>query len=130
MDEISKKGFRARVVLVVALVFLTYALNASLVFGIETQTGDTLNDSSANRNEGTIHGASDGGDKGVPGKLGKAFSFDGVNDYVEIPDSDDWNFGSGNFTLGMWIYRLDDIHQTSFITSGGNTAPHMACVFL
>jgi len=25
--------------------------------------------------------------------------FDGVNDYLEIPDSTDWDFESGDFTI-------------------------------
>jgi hypothetical protein len=29
--------------------------------------------------------------------------FDGNGDYISIPDSDDWNFGSGDFTIEMWV---------------------------
>jgi hypothetical protein len=31
--------------------------------------------------------------------------FDGTGDYVELPDSEDWNVGSGDFTVDMWIRR-------------------------
>jgi hypothetical protein len=27
---------------------------------------------------------------------------DGNSDYVTVPDSDDWNFGTGDFTIDMW----------------------------
>jgi hypothetical protein len=37
------------------------------------------------------------------GKVGQAFGFDGVDDYVEVADSDLWNFGSGDFTIEMWV---------------------------
>ena len=29
--------------------------------------------------------------------------FDGSGDYLSIPDSDDWNFGSGDFTVDFWV---------------------------
>jgi hypothetical protein len=28
--------------------------------------------------------------------------FDGTDDYISIPDSNDWDFGSGNFTIDLW----------------------------
>ncbi|QQG44288.1 MAG: DUF2341 domain-containing protein [Candidatus Roizmanbacteria bacterium] len=37
------------------------------------------------------------------GKFGKALSFDGTNDYVSIPDSDAFNFGTGDFTINLWF---------------------------
>jgi len=37
-------------------------------------------------------------------KLGVASAyFDGTEDYLSIPDSEDWNFGSGDFTIDGWI---------------------------
>ena len=29
--------------------------------------------------------------------------FDGTGDYLSVPDSDDWNFGAGNFTIDFWV---------------------------
>ena len=29
-------------------------------------------------------------------------------DYLSIPDSDDFNFGSGDFTIDTWVYRIAD----------------------
>jgi hypothetical protein len=37
------------------------------------------------------------------GKIGQAFSFDGVDDFVEVPDSSSWDFGTGNFSVGGWF---------------------------
>ena len=31
-------------------------------------------------------------------------NFDGTNDYVTIPDSSNWDFGTGEFSIEMWIY--------------------------
>jgi hypothetical protein len=46
---------------------------------------------------GTLNGATFG-----PGEVGDAFSFDGTDDTVSIPDSTDWNFGTGEFTFDFW----------------------------
>ena len=37
------------------------------------------------------------------GKDGKFFTLDGASQYLTAPDSDDWYFGSGDFTLSMWV---------------------------
>lgn len=29
--------------------------------------------------------------------------FDGVNDYVEVPSSSSLNFGTGDFTISLWV---------------------------
>jgi len=29
--------------------------------------------------------------------------FDGTGDYLSTPDSDDWNFGGGDFTIDFWV---------------------------
>lgn len=34
---------------------------------------------------------------------GASAYFDGTGDYLSIPDSDDWNYGSGDFTIECWI---------------------------
>ncbi|KKT20933.1 MAG: LamG domain protein jellyroll fold domain protein [Parcubacteria group bacterium GW2011_GWB1_43_8] len=36
--------------------------------------------------------------------LGNSAAFDGTGDYLTMPDSEDWNFGSGDFTMEAWIY--------------------------
>ena len=40
------------------------------------------------------------------GVAGMALSFDGVNDYVEVPDNEALDFGAGNFTVSFWFYKL------------------------
>ena len=39
----------------------------------------------------------------VDGKYGSGLQFDGLNDYVEIADSDLWFFGSGDLAMSAWI---------------------------
>ena len=33
-----------------------------------------------------------------------AIRFDGNGDYLKTPASSDWNFGTGNFTIDLWVY--------------------------
>ncbi|MDP7441479.1 MAG: immunoglobulin domain-containing protein, partial [Verrucomicrobiota bacterium] len=36
---------------------------------------------------------------------GTSCYFDGGGDYLTIPDSEDWNFGTGDFTIEFWVLR-------------------------
>ncbi|MBU4077264.1 MAG: LamG domain-containing protein, partial [Euryarchaeota archaeon] len=60
-------------------------------------SGEIAHDLSGYNNNGTIYGA-----LWVDGKSGKALSFDGINNYVEIPDSPDLQF-SDVFSVDLWI---------------------------
>jgi hypothetical protein len=45
----------------------------------------------------------------TPGILGvSAGYFDGTGDYLTIPDSADWDFGSDDFTIDLWINTVDE----------------------
>src|SRR6266480_600238 len=43
----------------------------------------------------------------APGEVGQAFTFDGTDDSVSIPDSNDWNFGTGDLTFDFWEKSSD-----------------------
>ena len=58
-------------------------------------------DSTANQNDGTSGGAMTSDDL-VQGQVGKALSFDGVDDYVEVPDSDSLDITDA-ITIEAWI---------------------------
>lgn len=63
-------------------------------------SGTVLGDSSGNGNHGTIYGALWTAD----GKFGTALEFDGINDYVQIPDSPDLSGGAGKSkTVEFWF---------------------------
>jgi hypothetical protein len=70
-------------------------------------TGNTAKDNSIYGNDGIIYGAT-----WVDGKYGKALSFNGVDNYVQVPHTDLLEFGSGNYTIECWVY---------FITGGAHT---------
>jgi hypothetical protein len=60
--------------------------------------GTTANDS-AGDNNGTVHGA-----EWTSGKFNNALSFDGVDDYVEVPDDSSLRFmQSSSFTVSAWV---------------------------
>jgi len=58
-------------------------------------------DSSKYGNNGTIHGAT-----WTTGKFGSALEFDGVDDYVEVPDSDSLNITDA-ITIEAWVKILN-----------------------
>lgn len=63
-------------------------------------SGNLLIDSSGNGNDGIIYGAT----WTTEGKFGSALQFDGMNDYVEIPDSPELSGGTGkNLTVEFWF---------------------------
>ena len=84
----------------------TNAAGTAGVFSTPAQTsliadwsgnGNAL-DSSGNGHNGTlVNGAGFG-----PGNIGQAFQFNGVNQYVSVPQSNAWAFGNGPFTVGLW----------------------------
>jgi hypothetical protein len=62
-------------------------------------SGTSWNDLSGNNNNGTLtNGPTYSSDN--QGYI----NFDGTNDYVTIPDSSNWDFGTGEFSIEMWIY--------------------------
>jgi WD40 repeat protein len=44
-----------------------------------------------------------GGVTFAPGVAGQAFRLDGATRYVEVPHSDDWGFGSRDFSIELWV---------------------------
>lgn len=61
-------------------------------------------DSSEYQLEGLLHNMDDA--DWVSGVSSGALSFDGVNDYVEVPDDEALDFGTGDFTVSFWFYKL------------------------
>ena len=74
-----------------------YFANVSLLLN-----GDAFTDRSANASAVTVYGnasvVSSGGPFG-----GAAMAFDGNGDYLTIPSSTLWNFGTGDWTVEVWI---------------------------
>ena len=66
-------------------------------------TFDEGSGSTAADSVGTNNGQLINGPIWTTGKVGNALQFDGVNDYVAIPDSDNWHFGTGDMAIEGWL---------------------------
>jgi len=65
-------------------------------------SGSIATDSSQYGNDGTVYGAT-----WVDGKYGKALSFNGVDNYVNVAHSDSVNVGLGSYTVTFWMKTTD-----------------------
>ena len=73
--------------------------NSKMVQHMVDVNTSKIGDSTLNNNNGTKKGA--GEPASATGKVGLAQNFDGVNDYIAISDSADWDFGTGDFTISL-----------------------------
>ncbi len=78
------------------------------------------NDESGYENHGTIYGAQL--TTGKYGNLNAAYFFDGIDDYIEIPDSDVHN-PSDQMTVAAWI-KIDKLPGEYFAVSKGKEIPY------
>jgi len=58
-----------------------------------------------------------GGGSAITGSV----EFDGTGDYLSIPDSTDFTFGTGDFTIEFWRYRSRIGSTESYVTKYNNT---------
>jgi len=77
--------------------------NLNIIGGLFTKNGivETTTDSSGNDNAGTVYGCPTWQPLG--GQTGGAVEFDGNEDYVAIPESSDFKFGTSDFSMGAWV---------------------------
>jgi hypothetical protein len=68
-------------------------------YGFDEDAGSTVKDASGKGNHGEIQGAQ----RTTQGRFGKALLFDGVNDWVTVPDSDSLDLDTG-MTIEAWVY--------------------------
>ena len=80
-------------------------------------------ESNANDSFGTNNGTAVGGLTYGTGKIGNAFTFNGSNSYVSLPNNS-WNF-TGNFSISMWVKfsssSLSQILISNFTIGGATT---------
>src|SRR2546425_1320061 len=105
LDEVQLFSRALSVDEIVALVSAAppHAPGPVLAYDMETLTADgRMKDLSGHSNHGTISGTTD-----VAGIVGRARHFDGIADYIEVPDSADLHVSAG-ITIAAWVYLQAD----------------------
>ena len=105
-----------------------YNQNTGAEYPFSSQLLPSLNDATPNANNGTRPSSTLSG--GVPGpsfitgKIGKAFQFDGINDYVSLPNtSGEFNF-TGDFSISTWFRSSNLSASRYFINNYQNNGSY------
>lgn len=83
----------------------TWNPNFMAVWHLNNNPTGTIVDSTANHNNGTSYGGMTSSDL-VDGKVGKCFEFDGIDDYISVPDSS--SLKPTDLTLIAWYQPKDE----------------------
>jgi hypothetical protein len=81
-------------------------------------------DGGANDLAGTNNGTPENGVGYVPGVAGYAFSLNGVNQFIYVPDNPSWDFGTNDFTMELWANYLSTNGSVAMLANdegAGNT---------
>ena len=85
----------------------------------------SLVDSSASDNAVTLNGGASV--SSVESKFGGYSAyFDGTGDYLTVPDSADWDFGTGDFTIDCWVKTTDTGEVYLFSRYDGGSYLHFS----
>jgi hypothetical protein len=74
-------------------------IDPTALYHFDEGSGTIAFDSSGNGNDGTINGATWTNDS----ISGNALEFDGVDDYIDLGSPESLDFGTGDFTITVWI---------------------------
>lgn len=110
-----------RTQLTMFLLCTTFVLSIGSVYSIDvdglmayyTLNGDA-DDVSNNMNDGTVYGAT-----ATTGRLNDtngAYNFDGSGDYIQIPDDNSLDVGTGDFSISFWINKNSHGHAGGYLT--------------
>ena len=95
------------------------ALKSAMVlyFAFDGSLGKTVADKSGKGHEGKLHGV-----KWTPkGKVGGACEFNGSSsDYIVVPNSPQFDFGTSDFTISAWIFPREDAQNAIVSKSVAN----------
>jgi biopolymer transport protein ExbB len=79
------------------------------------QTGGTHHDATGHGHDGTQHGNHDG-----TGKIGRAQSFNGSSDYIEVAGPDSLVIGDADLTIAAWIKTASSSDMGVVLKAAGN----------
>lgn len=91
-------------------------------------TGQTFTDSSGSAHTMTANG--DATQSLTQKKFGgKSAYFDGAGDYLSALDSADWDFGSGEFTIDLWVWFNAASTTSAFVYQYDNSSYTNSAIF-
>jgi hypothetical protein len=104
-----KAGINLTIAATLGLLFCVHKVSAvsdnNLVAHWQFDEGSgTIAYDSAGNNDGTIYGA-----QWTTGIIGGALNFDGINDYVEVPNNESQQIKTNQLTVMVWIKLDEDI---------------------
>jgi len=79
------------------------------------------NDETGNGHNGTVFGAALATDR--MGVNSACYLFDGINDYISVPDSSAWAFGTQDFSLSFW-FNISSSNSDLKIFLGNDNGPY------
>lgn len=100
---IAKDGQNQDKTTKIAYIVVDYDLSAGLL--AYYPFNGNANDESENSNDGVVSGATLTTDR--LGNVNSAYSFDGVNDFIEVPHDNSLNINTNKFTLSSWVMVSD-----------------------
>ena len=108
------------VFLICIISIYSYAGDIIAYFPCGDVSGNILRDHSGSKNSAYVIGSPNV----VSGKKGKAVEFNGISDYVVLPNKDDFEFGKDDsFSISLWVkYSPRNIGQT-LIEKHGDISP-------
>ena len=77
-------------------------------------------DESGNKNDGTVNGAVLRTDR--HGASNKAYQFDGLDDYINIPNHASLEVPTGGLTISAWIYKKGEGAGSTVLAKGNGAA--------
>jgi hypothetical protein len=96
------------------IVFFIAALTAGSATSAQADlVGHWSGDGDATESVAGRNGTLIGGAGFAAGRQGQAFGFDGVNDFVSVPDDNAWTFGNSPFTIALWA-NFNSVNQQTF----------------
>jgi prepilin-type N-terminal cleavage/methylation domain-containing protein len=91
-----------------------------LIHGNEWSSGTTFTESSQSANTITVSNATQVNSPGMPPLAGNGYwQFDGVGDNLKVTNSSNFDFGSSDFSIDMWIYS-DTTGSKKYLLSKGS----------
>ena len=109
--------------MLVMMFLITSNAQATLTDGLVSYYpfNSNANDATGNNHNGTVHGATLTTDRF--GNLNSAYSFDGVNDYIRIPDDPQLD-GMNSLTLSVWVKINGGTQETEILNKYVHGPPH------